>query len=84
MASYTLTAFSNLYRTTSPLKFRERNEAIRYMYRQHEIIEGVLSSQYTNLFLKILRCMVKTKNVTVTNIILQFFINVDIILKKYI
>ena len=69
MASYTLTAFSNLYRITSPLKFRERNEAIRYMYRQHEIIEGVLSSQYTNLFLKILRCMVKIKNVTVTNII---------------
>lgn len=69
LASYTLTAFSNMYRNTSPLNFRERSMVIRYLYGGPEIIQAILFCEYSNFFLKILRVMTKSKNVFLTNLI---------------
>ncbi len=69
LASYALTAFSNMYRNTSPLNFKERSVAIKYLYEVPEIVQAILSCQYSNFFLKILQVMTKTKNIFLTNVI---------------
>lgn len=69
LATYTLTAFSNIYRDTSPLNFKERKDIIRKLYRNTHVTKAVLSSEYSNFFLKLLRMLVKTQNVLLTNTI---------------
>lgn len=69
MASYTLTAISNIYRVSSPLKFQDRNKVIQYIFDQNKIVSGVLLAEYTNLFLKILKCTIKIRKVLFTNIL---------------
>lgn len=69
LATYTLTVFSNMYRDTSPLNFKEREDIIFKLYQNTCIIQAVLSSEYCNFFLKLLRTLVKTKNALLTNII---------------
>ena len=69
LATYTLTAFSNIYRNNSPLNFKERSVIIRKLYQNTHVIKAVLSSEYSNFFLKLLGILAKTQNVLLTNII---------------
>ena len=68
MTSYAITAVSNIYNKESNLNFMQKEDAVRRLIKDEMITKEVFRSNYTNIYVKILKILIKLRSATLANV----------------